>query len=109
MTSVDAVARGMVCDRVARPKSSNRNRSTTVRPVRPALRIRRVIRSIRLMTTASTSAADIVLPAPSEGALRADRAAAHARHHPAPIDVAGQREQLAAHRAADHRRRASTR
>ncbi len=52
----------MVCDRVARPKSSNRRRSTTVRPVRPALRIRRVIRSTRLTTTASTSAADIVLP-----------------------------------------------
>ena len=37
MASVDAVARGMVCDRVARPKSSNRSRSTTVRPVRSGL------------------------------------------------------------------------
>ena len=37
ITSVDAVARGMVCERVARPKSSNRNRSTTVRPVRSGL------------------------------------------------------------------------
>ena len=40
---------------------------------------------------------------PPEGALRADRAAAHARHHPAAIDVAGQRKQLTTHRAADHR------
>ena len=89
-------------DRVARPKSSNRSRSTTVRPVRPAVRIRRVIRSIRLTTTASISVADIVLPARPERALRADRAAPHARHHPAAIDVAGQRKQLMTHRAADH-------
>jgi len=59
----NAVARDIVCDRVARLKSSNRKRSTTVRPVRPALRIRLVMRSTRLTMTASTSAADIVLPA----------------------------------------------
>ncbi len=50
-----------------------------VRPVRPAARIRRVMRSTRLTTTASISAADIVLPAPAQRALRADRAAPHAR------------------------------
>jgi hypothetical protein len=53
---VDPVALAIVCERVARVKSSKRKRSTTVRPVRCAERIRRVIRSMRPMTTASSSA-----------------------------------------------------
>ncbi len=32
IASVDAVASGSVCDRVSRPKSSNRKRSTTCGP-----------------------------------------------------------------------------
>ena len=63
MVCVDEVAHGNVRDRVARPKSLNRNRNVTVRPVRPAARIRPVIRSIRLITTTSISAGDMVLPA----------------------------------------------
>ena len=53
-----AVGRGSVCERVAREKSSKRSRSTTVRPTRPALRIRRVTRSTRPIATASISAGD---------------------------------------------------
>ena len=41
MACVEQVAHGRVCERVARPKSLNRNRNVTVRPVRPAARIRR--------------------------------------------------------------------
>ena len=43
--SVPAVGCASERARVARPKSSYRNRSVTVRPTRPALRIRRVTRS----------------------------------------------------------------
>ena len=46
-----------VCDRVARVKSSNRNRSTTVRPTRPAARIRRVTRSTSPTSAASMASA----------------------------------------------------
>ncbi len=60
---VAEVANGSVRERVARPKSSNRSRSTTVRPVRPAARMRAVMRSIRLTTTASISAGDRAPPA----------------------------------------------
>ena len=62
--SVWAVARGSVCDRVARVKSSKRNRSTTVRPTRPAARKRRVTRSTSPTTTASR-ASGVVFRRPS--------------------------------------------
>ena len=77
ITCVSAVARGRVCERVARVKSSKRSRSTTVRPVRPARRIRPVTRSTSATRVASTSACD--LGAAPECALRSDRAAAAAR------------------------------
>ena len=53
--SVWAVGCISVCDRVAREKSSNRNRKTTVRPTRPAARMRRVTRSTSPMRTPSTA------------------------------------------------------
>ena len=53
--SVEAVARYIVRDRVARVKSSKRNRSTTVRPARPARRVRRVTRSTSAASTGSSS------------------------------------------------------
>ena len=62
MGAVDDVDHGKVCDRVARVKSSKRSRSTTVRPVRPAARMRPVMRSIRPTATVSISLADIVFP-----------------------------------------------
>ena len=37
-----AVGRGSVCERVALVKSAKRSRRTTVRPTRPAVRMRRV-------------------------------------------------------------------
>jgi hypothetical protein len=54
-----AVARGSVCERVAREKSSKRRRSTTVRPMQPAARIRRVTRSTRVIATASIASGDL--------------------------------------------------
>ena len=50
-----AVGRGSVRDRVARVKSSNRSRSTTVRPTRRARRSRRATPSTRATTIASIS------------------------------------------------------
>ena len=55
---VSAVAYGSVCDRVAREKSSKRRRRTTVRPTRPAARIRRVTRSTSEIRIASIASGD---------------------------------------------------
>ena len=88
MGCVDDVAHGIVWERVALLKSSNRSRSTTVRPVRPAARIRPVIRSIRLTTTASISAGDMPLPRrPNARCAPTDRRRT-AGGHPASVDVA---------------------
>ena len=54
-----AVARGRVCERVAREKSSKRSRRTTVRPTRRAVRIRRVTRSTSVTRAVSMAAADV--------------------------------------------------
>ena len=54
---MSAVGDGSVRDRVARVKSSKRNRSTTVRPTRPDCRMRCVTRSTMLRNTASSSPA----------------------------------------------------
>ena len=69
-----AVARRSVCERVAREKSSNRSRSTTVRPTRRAARIRRVTRS----TSADQHRVDLGRrPRPAaQRPLRPDRAPA---------------------------------
>ena len=58
MASVRAVAPAIVCDRVARVKSSKRRRRTTVRPTRFAFRMRSVTRSTRPTSTVSSSSAD---------------------------------------------------
>ena len=89
---VCAVASGRVCDRVAREKSPNRNRSTTVRPTRPAARIRRVTRSTSPTITASIASADF--GAPAERALRADRTPATADLHGPGIAVVGEGVQV---------------
>ena len=59
MACVWAVGYGIVCDRVTRVKSSKRRRSTTVRPARPAARIRRVTRSTSAARVASIRCHDV--------------------------------------------------
>ena len=76
-----AVACANVCERVARVKSSNRSRSTTVRPTRAAARIRRVTRSTRPTRTASSVSGERRVARPPEGVLRTDRSAAPAGPH----------------------------
>jgi hypothetical protein len=56
---VCAVASDSVCERVAREKSSKRNRSTIVRQTRRAARSRRASRSTSAMTTASSASGDL--------------------------------------------------
>ena len=56
ISCVLAVGCGSVCERLAREKSSKRRRSTTVRPTRPAVRIRRVTRSTSATSDVSISA-----------------------------------------------------
>ena len=96
IVGVRAVDRTRVCDRLTRVKSSNRSRSTTVRPSRPALRIRPVTRSTSPMTTASISAIGAGR-GPSRAANRSNR-----RRLPtctrARIAVVGQRVQVPAGR-----------
>ena len=101
IVSVWAVGRGSVCERVAREKSSKRSRSTTVRPTRPAVLIRRVTRSTRPIATASISAGDF-----------GERPSARCepiepRRRPGcdgpRVAVVGERVQVAARRAAEHR------
>ncbi len=58
IVSVWAVASGSVCERVAREKSSNRSRSTTVRHTRCAFRSLRESRSTIATRSASSSSAD---------------------------------------------------
>ena len=98
---VCAVGRGSVCDRVARVKSSNRSRSTTVRPTRPAARSRRVTRS----TSPISGRIELLGRASARGRapLRADRAAPAPRPHGARVEVVRERVQVAPGRAAEHR------
>ena len=53
-----AVERDIVCERVAREKSSKRRRSTTVRPTLRAARMRRVTRSTIATSVASIASGD---------------------------------------------------
>ena len=76
-----AVARASVCDRVARVKSSNRSRSMTVRPTRPAARIRRVDPVDQPHQDRVDSSGESARP--PEGPLGADRPPPPARPRPA--------------------------
>ena len=75
-----AVGRARVCERVARVKSSKRSRSTTVRPTRPAVRIRRVTRS----TSRDEHGVDFVGRAPRRGRSPAATRSSAGGGRPAP-------------------------
>ncbi len=75
-----AVGRASVCDRVARVKSSKRSRSTTVRPTRPAVRIRRVTRS----TSADEHGVELVGRARPTGRARAANRSSAGAGRPGP-------------------------
>ena len=96
-----AVGRGSVCERVAREKSSKRSRSTTVRPTRPAVLIRRVTRSTRPIATASISAGD--LGERPSARCEPIEPSTPSRMDGARVAVVGERVQVAALRAAEHR------
>ena len=88
--AVAAVGRGRVLERDAREKSAKRRRSTTVRPARPAVRMRRVTRSTSATATASSAPGER-LREPS--ALWAPTTAPAARAHPPGIAVVRHRVQ----------------
>ena len=77
---VCAVARGSVCERVAREKSSKRSRSVTVRPTRPAARMRRVTRS----TSATSVGVDLLRRVRRAGRARAARRSSRGAGRRAP-------------------------
>ena len=92
--SVASVASVSVCDRVARVKSSKRRRRTTVRQQRRPVRSRRVTRS----TSADQPRVERLRRArraAAERALRPDRAAPAAGHHPPRVAVVRQGVELA--------------
>ena len=98
---VCAVASGRVCDRVAREKSSKRNRSVTVRQTRRAARSRRARRSTSPTRTASRAFHD--LGERPRARWAPDRASAAASAHPPGIAVVGERVEVAARRLAQDR------
>ena len=89
MGSVAAVASRMLRDRLARVKSANRSRSTTVRPICRLARIRRVTRSTSATSVASM--AESGLPVRSTRGLGAERAPPPPYPHRPRIAVVGER------------------
>ena len=96
-----AVDCSSVCERVARVKSSKRSLSTTVRPTRLALRIRRVTRSTSAIRSASSSPG-VHGRRPRARCEPIERRRRRLSTRPR-IEVAGERVQLTTLRAADER------
>ena len=100
MVPVSPVGSGSVCERVAREKSSNRRRRTTVRHDAPPLRSRRARRSTSPTRIASTASATWA----AGRARTARRSSGGGRRPHAPwVAVVGERVQLAAGGAAEQR------
>ncbi len=91
MVCVEEVAHGNVRDRVARPKSLNRNRNVTVRPVRPAARIRAGDPVDQVDHHRVDLGGRHGVAGAAKRALSAHRPSADARRDPTLIDVARQR------------------